>query len=49
MIFLPGTLCGQACDKQLKFGPIKSSTFVDGGAEFYLSFETAMVLLQLKM
>jgi hypothetical protein len=40
MIFLPGTLCGQACDKQLKFDPSKSSTFVDGGAEFNFSFTT---------
>lgn len=38
--FLPGTLCDQTCDKQLKFDPSKSSTFVDEGVEFNLSFVT---------
>jgi hypothetical protein len=40
LIFLPGTLCGQACDNQIKFDPSKSSTFVDGGDVFNISFIT---------
>ena len=40
--FLPGTLCGQACANQVKFDPSKSSTFVDGGAEFSISFITGV-------
>ena len=42
MIFSPGTLCGQACANQVKFDPFKSSTFVDGGAQFGISFITGV-------
>ena len=33
-------MCGQACAHQVKFDPTKSSTFVDGGVEFNISFAT---------
>ena len=42
MIFFPGTLCGQACANQVKFNSSKSSTFVDGGADFSISFITGV-------
>jgi len=35
-------LCGQACSNQVQFDPSKSSTFVDGGAQFEISFATGV-------
>jgi Eukaryotic aspartyl protease len=35
-----GTLCGEACSSQIQFNPSLSSSFVDGGSQFNLSFAT---------
>ncbi|KAF8813784.1 acid protease [Phlegmacium glaucopus] len=37
---IASTLCGQACSHQVQFNSSKSSTFVDGGSEFGISFTT---------
>jgi hypothetical protein len=37
-----GTLCDETCNKQVKFDANKSSTFVDGVEEYYISFATGV-------
>ena len=31
-------MCDKSCSNQVQFDPFKSSTFIDGGYEFYTSF-----------